>query len=178
MQDQLLLLVDENDKFSGQYAPREKCHFGKGIHHRAFAIIVYNKKKEILLQLRKHKLWDNFWDLTAASHPLHLKERDESYQEAGSRCLKAEFGFDVKLETLFGYNYFAKYGEHCENEYCALLAGEFNGKVKPDRKAVKDFKWQKLDALEKDVKKDKNKFTPWLIVALEELKKQAPDFLR
>ena len=81
MEEQQLLLVDEKDEFLGQYAPRSACHTGKGLHHRAFAVCLFNKSGQILLQKRKHKLWDNFWDVTAISHPLHLLDRDESYQE-------------------------------------------------------------------------------------------------
>ena len=74
MTEQELLLVDKNDNLLGKYAPKSRCHIGTGLHHRAFTIMIRNKKGEVLLQKRKHKLWDGFWDLTN-SHPLHKMDK-------------------------------------------------------------------------------------------------------
>lgn len=173
MTEQMLLLVDKNDKFLGKYALKMRCHTGNGLHHRAFTILIYNKKGEVLLQKRKHQLWDGFWDLTN-SHPLHKENgKDETYNEATQRCLKREWGIEVPLKKIFGFNYFAQYdGKLCENEYCILFVGEYNGEVYPNPEVVYGYKWMKLEALLKDIKSRQRVYTSWAVKALQEFKKR------
>ncbi len=168
---QFLLLVDENDYFSGKYAERENCHYGQGIHHRAFVALLQNKKGEVLLQKRKHKLWDGYWDLTAISHVLHLENHDETYEEAANRSLKREMGIGkVELKKVSGFNYFAKFSKNCENEYCAILFGEYDGKVNVNSDVVYEYVWVKREEFIKDVLSQKEKkYTPWAIYSITNL---------
>ncbi len=165
--NQTLILVDENDNKIG-YATKEECHTGNGKHHRAFALLIFNKEKKILLQRRKHKRWDNFWDVSGASDIRHEDGKDETYEEAGERCLAAEWNFNVKLEKIFGYNYFERYKDMCENEYCALLVGEYNGEVIANPDHAYGFKWISLRNLVEDIEKNPDQYTPWAIIAVKE----------
>jgi len=163
---QILILVDDNDNFLG-YAPRTECHSGDGKRHRAFVIALYNQKGELLLQERKHWLWDRFWDLTSAGHPLHLEKKDEDYIGASQRCLMDEWGIKgIKLRNAGAFNYFERHGKDCENEHCALILGEFNNKPNPNPDEAYGFRWLELSALKKEVSQTPKKFTPWLIEAL------------
>lgn len=166
------MLVDENDNFLGKYVLRHKAHTGKGLHHRAFVCFVLNKKREILLHRRKHWLWDGLWDLTAVSHPLHLADHDEYYQEAASRALKKEMGIEgVEVEKLGGFNYYAKHekDDGCENEYCAILYGRWDGTVKPDKEDVYEYKWMSFANFIRDIKKQPQIYTPWAVLTIEAL---------
>lgn len=168
----MLIVVDEKDNFV-RYAPREECHSGDGIHHRAFVILIFNKDKEILLQKRKHRLWDNYWDLTAASHPLHLNGRNESYEEAAAKCLEREWGISLhtsELKNILAFNYFERYDGNCENEHCALLIGEYHGEPKPDNEHCYEYKWIRLEDLITRVEKSPENYTPWLLAAVRELR--------
>src|SRR3989344_1866493 len=161
---QMLLLVDENDTFSGQYAEKEKCHQGKGIHHRAFVVLLYNKSREVLLQQRKHIRWDNYWDLTAISHVLHFPDHDETYEEAAHRSLQVEMGIpEIPLTNVGGFNYYAKYGGQCENEFCAVLLGTYDGKITPDKDVLYTYAWLSEDTFFADIKRNPKKYTPWAI---------------
>jgi isopentenyl-diphosphate delta-isomerase type 1 len=163
--NQMLLLVDDTDRFSGDYATRKKCHTGKGLHHRAFVVLLENKKGEVLLQKRKHKLWDNYWDTTAISHVLHLKDHDETYTDAALRAMKSEMGIaKMSLEKIGGFNYFAKHGKNCENEYCTILIGNYNGKVKADSRAVYEYQWMKKKEFIQHCLDENNVYTPWAIL--------------
>lgn len=164
MEEQTLILVDDNDKILG-YEKREKCHAGKGLHHRAFVVLLENKKGEVLLQKRRHLLWDKFWDITATTHPLHLETHDESYLEAGKRVLEREMGIkNVSLSNIGSFNYFAKHGAYCENEYCAILTGVYQGNVLPNKDAVYEYQWMpKEEFIDKCLKNDKS-FTPWTLL--------------
>lgn len=166
----MLLLVDEQDNFLGKYAQKEECHFGQGLHHRAFVVLLQNKKGEVLLQKRKHKLWDEYWDVTAISHVLHLPHHDESYEEAANRSLKREMGItDVVLQKVGAFNYFVKEGKHCENEYCTILTGVWNGKVSANTEVVYEYMWMDRDAFITDVIHNPKKYTPWTILTVARL---------
>ena len=168
MAEQMLILVNESDKLLEKYAPKSKCHTGKELHHRAFTVLILNKKGKVLLQKRKHKLWDGFWDLTN-SHPLHKDNKNESYHQAVTRCLKKEWGIEIPVKKLFGFNYFAKYKKNfCENEYCLFLVGEHNGSVHPNPEVAYGYKWRRLKVLLDDIKIHLGNYTPWTIKALQE----------
>jgi len=168
--EQTLILVDDKDNILG-YAPRSVCHTGKGKRHRAFVILVYNKDKRILLQHRKHKLFDKLWDLTAASHPLCLGDRNETYIEAALRCLEVEWGIDkIDLRKVGAYNYYKSYNGHCENEYCALIVGEFDGELIMNHEVAYGFKWISLKELCSGINKNPEMFTQWLKESVKLLK--------
>lgn len=169
--DQLLILVDKKDKILG-YAPRNKCHTGNGKRHRAFTILLYNKNKQLLLQKRKHWLWDNYWDLTGASHPLHLTNRNETYNEAANRCVNVEWGVkNIRFRKIGAFNYFKRYDSSCENEHCALLIGKYDGSLRPNSKTAYYFRWVSLKELLNEIKKHPNAFTPWAKLAVKLLRK-------
>lgn len=161
---QQLIIVDENDVPTGAYEDKGECHFGEGIHHRAFVVLLENSKGEVLLQLRKHVRWDKFWDLTAISHVLHFEDYDETYEEAANRSLRDEMGIDgIKLEKIGGFNYFANYHAHCENEYCAVLVGQYDGEVAANPDVIYEYSWMPKQEFISDVKNNPEKYTPWAI---------------
>lgn len=174
--EQQVILVDNSDNFLGKYAPRHQAHTGDGIHHRAFVCYLLNSKGEILLQKRKHWLWDNLWDVTAISHPLHLQDHNETYEEATKRALKKEMGIEgAEVKKLGGFNYFSKHekDDNCENEYCAIMTGTYDGDVHPDPEDVNEFKWASYEEFKKDVLVNFNLYTPWaksMVETLENLK--------
>ncbi len=175
MNDQIILAVDDNGKFSGEYIPKMVGHTGEGKRHLAITVLLYNKKGEVLLQKRKHKIFDNIWDLTGATHPLHKKDgTDESLEQASWRCLEVEYGIKKKtaLKNLGFFNYFAKYGKYCENEHCAILVGEYDGPIKMDPKVGYEYKWMGKGEFLKDIKKNPNKYTAWAIEGSKLLKNE------
>ncbi|MEX2028484.1 MAG: polyprenyl synthetase family protein [Candidatus Curtissbacteria bacterium] len=175
MVDQTVILVDKFNKRLG-YAPKEEAHTGRGRRHRAFVTLLFDRDNNVLLQRRKHRLFDNLWDLTAISHPLHLKDRDESYQEASDRALLKEMGIGhVPIRNVGGFNYFAKHGPNCENEYCSILVGDYDGRFKMNRKEVYKAKWVKFENFLVDTGKNAKDYTPWAILTAKGLKNQDPN---
>lgn len=57
-----LLLVDEADQGVGHLS-KLKCHEGQGVLHRAFSLLIFNGKGELLLQQRSatKRLWPAYW---------------------------------------------------------------------------------------------------------------------
>ncbi len=165
---QTLIVVDDEDNVV-RYASRSDCHLGDGLLHRGVAILLHNSKAEVLLQKRKHDLFDNLWDLTGATHPLHLDNRDETYQESGSRCLKAEWGIESPLHRVLDFTYLERDKNRCENEYCVLLAGKYDGELNPNPDHIYEFRWVNWSQLVQELTEEPEGFTAWLKKAVEHL---------
>lgn len=171
MDNQTLLLVDDHDTFLG-YEDRLVCHTGQGKKHRAFVTLLLDNDGNAILQKRKHILFDNLWDLTVISHPIHNGDHDESYQEASDRSLQREMGIPpVLIKNLGGFSYFVAQNDLCENEYCAVLFGHYNGVYTPNPDCVYEAKKMPLADFIADVKAHLEVFTPWTILALPWLAK-------
>ncbi len=146
--------------------PKLKAHLDNGILHRAIAVFIFNKEGDILIQRRSKEkmLWPLYWDMACASHPFE----GESYLKSAKRRLKEELGFSTELKLLGDFYYQAKYKDiGIEKEICGVLVGQYHGEIKPNKKEVTSFKWVDFYQLKKDIKKNKNKYTPWLEIALE-----------
>lgn len=173
---QTLVKVDVADKKIG-YVSRDKGHIGRGVRHRAFVTLLFNSKNQVLLQRRKHRLFDGVWDLTAISHPLVIGQKVESYQEASDRALAKEMGIGhVEIRKVGAFNYFAKDGENCENEYCAVLVGEWNLAYKANPDEVYESKWMDFDEFTADVARKSKKYAPWAVLAVPFIKKNDDEF--
>ena len=160
--NQIISAVDNSGKFI-RYISKEEGHTGEGIHHLAITVFIFNSKGELLLQKRKHKVFDNFWDNTASTHQLHLENgQDESDEEATLRTLKREYGIEnVELENLGGFNYFEKIGGLCENEFCKLLIGIYDGEINLNSEVGYSYKWISKEDFMKGLEDNPSEYTPW-----------------
>ena len=158
--DQTLIVVDPSDHRLG-YAQRSACHEGDGILHRAIVAILFDVNGLVLLQKRRASLWDGFWDVTGATHPLHLESHDESYEEAAQRCIEAEWGISTTLKREHSFTYFARFAEYCENEYCVVLAGRFEGTPAHNLEHAYDQRWVDPETCLREMRQEPDRFTPW-----------------
>ena len=165
---QTLIVVDDTDKIV-RYASRSDCHADDGLLHRGVAILLHNSNAEVLLQKRKHDLFDHLWDLTGATHPLHLEDRDESYPESGIRCLQAEWGIEASLHRVLDFTYLERDRNRCENEYCVLLTGKYDGELHPNPQHIYEFRWVTWGQLVHELTEEPDRFTAWLRKAVENL---------
>lgn len=173
MDDQIILAVDSEGNFTGEYIPKSVGHTGTGHRHLAIAVLLYNKDHQVLLQKRKHRIFNDIWDVTGATHPLHLEEVDESLEEATWRCLDREYGIteQIPLKNYGMFNYYAKYDEMCENEHCASMVGEYNGPLNLNPEVGYEYKWMDKQELLKDVYASSEKYSPWAIEMVKVLEK-------
>lgn len=180
--DQIILAVDDKGNFL-EYIPKELGHLGGGMRHLAITVLVKNKKGEVLLQKRKHKIFDSIWDISGATHPLHDQKtgEDESLDEATQRCLNDEWRINGKEIKDFGaFNYFAKDGESseneqalfCENEHCHIMVAGYDGEVKLNPNAGYEYKWLKKEDFLKDIEENPEKYSVWSKEAIKILKKK------
>lgn len=170
--DQIILACDDKGKFL-EYIPRMAGHIGQGRRHIGITILLFNKNGQMLLQRRKHLIFDDIWCFTADTHPLHLGDRDETIEEACIRCLDREYAIKEKLQLKdYGkFNYFGTYKKYCENENCFLMVGEYNGEFNLNPEVGYEYKWLSKEDFLKDFKEIPQKYAPWVPGGIELLKK-------
>jgi isopentenyl-diphosphate Delta-isomerase len=154
-----LILVDELDREIG-FKAKNECHMGKGALHRAFSIFVLNSSNELLLQQRSpvKMLWPSYWSNTCCSHP----RRGESMQEAVTRRLVQELGFECPLEFLYKFKYHAQFGAiGAEHEYCYVYYGRYDGPVDVNVNEIAAWRFVGVEALEQELATAADTFTPW-----------------
>jgi len=163
-----VILVDEKDNEIG-VEEKMKAH-KEGKLHRAFSVLLFNKKGELLIQKRAKTKYHTpgLWSNTCCSHPGISKD---VFKEAAKR-LKEELGIDYnpkKLKEIFRFIYKVKVGNLIENEFNHVIFGKFSGNPKPNRMEVEDWKWIEMKKLKKDIKENPKKYTPWFKLILDKL---------
>ena len=178
MDEQIILVVDEQGNFKGEYIPKSVGHTGEGKRHLAISVLIYNSKGQVLLQRRKHQVFDDIWDVTGATHPLHKDGKDETLEEATRRCLKDEWGIREmgEIRVIGEFNYFARYGEYCENEHCAILVGEYNGPLNLNSEVGYSYKWVSEEEFLKDIVKNPKEYSPWAVEAVKIIRTKGVPF--
>jgi isopentenyl-diphosphate delta-isomerase len=153
-----VVLVVEKDNAIGIMEKMEAHR--KGLLHRAFSILLFNAKGEMLLQKRAiHKYHSGgLWTNTCCSHPLP----GEAMEEATSRKLKQEMGIDANLEFAFKFIYRTDLDKNLiEHECDYVFIGAFNGTPSINTSEVEDWRFVDLKTLQNDINKNPNAYTVW-----------------
>ena len=160
-----VILVNKKDKVIG-VEEKMKAHL-QGKLHRAFSIILFNRKGEVLIQKRAKSKYHSagLWTNTCCSHP----RPKEKIDQAAKRRLKEEMGIETNLKKIFSFIYKAKLGSLVEYEFDHVFFGRFNGKPKPNEKEVEDWQWIKLADLKTNIAKNPQKYTPWFKIIFEKI---------
>jgi len=133
--DEMLDVVDENDRPTGIRKSRSAIHRDRDFH-RAAHLWIYNDRREILFQLRSHAkdIFPGLWDITGG----HVGA-GESYLETAVRELKEELGVSVSTDKLEPLYIQKDPAVHQEFQYVYLL--HLN-------QAAETFRLQKEEVLE------------------------------
>jgi isopentenyl-diphosphate Delta-isomerase len=158
-----LILVDEADRRLGRMS-KALCHEGRGVLHRAFSLLIFNDRGELLLQQRApgKRLWPLYWSNSCCSHP-----RDaESMEAATRRRLFEELGIRCELEFLFKFQYQAQFdATGAEHELCSVFIGQCNGPLKVNHDEIFAWRWIRPDVLQGQMSSaDSSSFTPWFMM--------------
>lgn len=154
-----LILVDRDDKEIG-YLSKARCHDGDGVLHRAFSLFLFNDAGELLLQQRsdKKRLWPGYWSNSCCSHP----RRGESMETATMRRLADELNIGASLEHVYRFCYTAEFNEAgSENELCHVYLGRISGKAQPNDSEIADIRYVSSGALDEELSRYPERFTPW-----------------
>ena len=165
MPDEYVILVDEQDKEIGQLEKMEAHRLG--LLHRAFSIILFNHKGEMLLQQRAaHKYHSPLlWTNTCCSH----QRPGESCLAAAQRRLIEEMGMEVELSESFSFLYKAKLDQGLtEHEFDHVFFGYTNQNPVINTEEVAAYKWISMEALLQDLDSSPKAYTEWFKILLNQ----------
>lgn len=159
-----VILVDEDDRQVGTMEKLEAHR--KGVLHRAFSVLVYNSRGELLIQRRADGKYHSpgLWTNTCCSHPLP----DENIEKACVRRLKEEMGIIATPSFAYKFVYRVELEDGLvEHELDHVFTATFDGMpaVNPDE--VQDWKFIGLKELLADVASNPQKYTYWFGLILE-----------
>lgn len=151
-------LVDDNDNIIG-HAEKMEVHLS-GLLHRAFSILVFNDKNEILIHQRAFGKYHSpgLWTNTCCGHP----NEGEAMEAAVHRRLQEEMGFDCELSHKFTFRYKAVFENGLtENEIDHVYIGIFNETFTVNPDEVADYKWISIAQTIELIHQNPDSFTVW-----------------
>ena len=104
------------------------------------------------------------WTNTCCSH----QRVGETNIEAGMRRLAEELGFTTNLKDSISFIYKAPFDNGLtEHEFDHILIGNYNEDPKPNPEEVAEFKWMKLEDVQKDMAKNPEIYTEWFKIIFD-----------
>lgn len=144
----------------------------KGILHRAFTVALFYKGK-LLIQHRKHPVFDGVFDVTSSSHQIFEKNTLQDTIEASLACLKREWGLtkkDVfKLQDLGTVYYKAKdkYSIYTEHEVCNIVTCEIKTLPKTNLEVSYGYSLASKEELSNTSSRLYYNLAPWVKVMIK-----------
>ncbi|HMQ01075.1 MAG TPA: isopentenyl-diphosphate Delta-isomerase [Cyclobacteriaceae bacterium] len=153
-----VILIDENDNEIGLMEKLEAHQ--KGLLHRAFSVLIFNSKGELLLQKRADGKYHSagLWTNTCCSHPLP----NENMADACKRRLKQEMGIEVKPVYAFKFLYKIKLDNGLtEHELDHVYFGVYDDEPYLNEDEASDWMFVNIEALKTDMQQFPEKYTHW-----------------
>ncbi|ELR70638.1 Isopentenyl-diphosphate delta-isomerase [Fulvivirga imtechensis AK7] len=161
-----VILVDAKDNETGTM--EKLAAHQKGLLHRAFSVLVFNTKGELLLQKRAGNKYHSgeLWSNTCCSHP----RPGESTQEAAERRLMEEMGIDLRPSFLYKFIYKVELDNKLtEHEFDHVFTGFFDGEPVVNPHEVEDWKYVDLHDLKRDMSSNPDRYTSWLHMIIQNI---------
>ena len=158
-----VILVDSEDFAIGRMEKMEAHE--KGLLHRAFSILIFNEKGEMLLQQRATEKYHSpgLWTNACCSHP----RPNESNLDAAYRRLKEEMGMQTSMEEIFKFTYRAELEDGLiEHEIDHVFYGISNENPNINLDEVMDYKWIDFLELQNHIALYPKKYTAWFNLLL------------
>lgn len=155
-----VVLVDQDDRPTG-VAGKMAAHRA-GVLHRAFSVLVWNSRGEVLLQKRARSKYHSggLWTNACCGHP----RPGEDVAAAASRRLKEELGFTCPLTAIGELTYRADLDQGLiEHEFVHVFRGFYEGEMTPDPAEVEDLKWVTPEVLLQTFDETPEIFTAWFV---------------
>ncbi|MDP2091029.1 MAG: isopentenyl-diphosphate Delta-isomerase [Candidatus Gracilibacteria bacterium] len=164
MQENIIVV----DQFDNQISEGEKMDVHrKALLHRAFSILVFNSKGELMLQQRDLGKYHSGgkWTNTCCSHP----RVGETLENAIHRRLVEEMGFDTNLTKKTEFIYKVELdNELTEHEYLHIYTGIYNEVPNLNSEEAMDWKWISIDDLKSDIQKNPDNYTKWFYIIVRD----------
>ena len=172
-----VIQVNERDEVLGPLSKLE-AHRGPGAFHRAFSLLLFNSKGEMLLQRRSMDkvTFPGVWANACCSHPLHAEaELDEEnamgVKRAAARKLEQELGIPPSQVSEDDMSFMTKMryasrmnAEWIEREIDHILVMTADVELNPNPNEVAEVMWVDHEALEAmliEERQPENAVAPW-----------------
>jgi isopentenyl-diphosphate delta-isomerase len=166
-EEEQVVCVDRYDRTQGA-ASKLEVH-RQGLLHRAFSILVFNERQELLLQRRAHCKYHfaGRWSNTCCGHP----RPGEGTEAAAIRRLREELGFAVPLQEHQQLVYRARdpASRLIEHEYLHVFHGTFTGEPVATPDEVGAWRWTSIPEVREDLAGSPDSFTPWFVLLMDRL---------
>ncbi|HAC25394.1 MAG TPA: isopentenyl-diphosphate delta-isomerase [Cytophagales bacterium] len=166
-----VVLVNDHDEVTGVMEKMEAHRTGS--LHRAFSVLLFNSRGEMLLQKRAQTKYHSsgLWTNTCCSHP----RPGETLEEAARRKLRQEMGIEANPRFAFKFQYKAPLDNQLiEHEIDHVFIGQFDGEPVLNEHEAEDWKFVDLHSLKQQVHTDPQQFTPWFRLILDHPHFRAP----
>src|SRR5690606_6965247 len=153
-----VILVDEKDNAIGTMEKMEAHR--KGMLHRAFSVMLFDRSGKVLLQKRAKTKYHSsgLWTNACCSHPLP----GETLEEATRRRLREEMGIDLQPEFSYSFIYKAQLDDDLyEHEFDHVFTGTFSDSPEVNKHEVEDWKYVELSWLKEDMAENPDRYTEW-----------------
>ncbi len=164
-------MVNDHDEVTGVMEKMEAHRTGS--LHRAFSVLLFNSRGEMLLQKRAQTKYHSsgLWTNTCCSHP----RPGETLEEAARRKLRQEMGIEANPRFAFKFQYKAPLDNQLiEHEIDHVFIGQFDGEPVLNEHEAEDWKFVDLHSLKQQVHTDPQQFTPWFRLILDHPHFRAP----
>ncbi len=180
MEEYEIPLVDRSGRVSG-YGDRWLSHTVSGStgnlilgqKHVGITIACIDHKNRILLEHRKHKIFDKTWSLSGDTHPRKYKSREvETLSEASSRCASEDLGVRIeKWAPTLTVSYSApdpRNSTYCENELLSVMVARYEGELNMNAENAYDLVWEDMQEIRAESLDDlrkrpaDRKYAPWV----------------
>jgi isopentenyldiphosphate isomerase len=144
-----------------------------GEKHVGITIACLDDDRRILVQHRRHKIFDKVWSLSGDTHPRKYDARkEESLSEAARRCAKEDLGVVIKgWKEILSVSYSSRDPRdprYCENELLHILAAKYSGSMNMNKNSAYELRWAEFAEISRDSRKDSKKkpidrkYAPWV----------------
>lgn len=158
-----IILVDADDQEIGQMDKLEGHQ--KGALHRAFSVLIYNSKGEMLIQQRAKTKYHSggLWSNACCSHP----KPGEAMEDAVQRRLIEEL--NINLTPRFSHKFIYKVmfpNNLIEHELDHVYIGKFDGEPEANKEEIADWKYISKEELRKDIEQNPDHYSHWFKLIL------------
>lgn len=169
------IIIAKCDKKGNILGPIERWEaHEEGILHRAFTVAIFYKGK-LLVQHRKHPVFDSVFDVTASSHQIFDGKNLQDTIEATHLCLKREWNIlskDLKtipkdLGTIY-YKAKDKFSIYVEHEICNVVVCEVNRLPEINFEVSYGYSLASIQELSNSTSRLHQNLAPWVKVMIDQ----------
>jgi len=160
--EEQVILVDHQDREIGTMDKIEAHRQGQ--LHRAFSVLIFNSRGELLLQKRADTKYHcgGMWTNACDGHP----RPGETTVDAAHRRLREELGFDCPLEEIHRFTYRVELDHGLEeHEIDHVFVGRYDGIPTPNPDEASEIRWIDWATLEQELRDAPDRYAAWSRIA-------------